>query len=66
MCDHIDSLREGSYIDSDNPPLAAVSQQMILPPTLDRKELRLLFVRGPRLSGRKGSESLCFPGAAAG
>lgn len=31
MCDRIDSLHEGSYIASDNPPLAAVSWQMLLP-----------------------------------
>lgn len=28
--------------------------------TLDRKELRHLFVRGPRLSGRKLTVSSCF------
>ena len=39
-------------------------------PVLDREELSLLFVSGPRLSGRKLAESLCFLvcslGAAAG
>lgn len=29
-------------------------------PVLDREELSLLFVSGPRLSGRKLAESLCF------
>lgn len=39
-------------------------------PVLDREELSLLFVSGPRMSGRKLAESLCFlvcsSGAAAG
>lgn len=30
MCDHIDGLHEGSYMNGDN-PFAAVSQQMLLP-----------------------------------
>lgn len=65
MCDHIDHLHAGLYMDSDNPPHSPTPAPSCLranaiTPVLDREELSLLFVSGPRLSGRKLAESLCF------
>lgn len=52
------------------PPTPSCLRANAITPVLDREELSLLFVSGPRLSGRKLAESLCFlvcsSGAAAG